>query len=132
MLSMAWRHNKSVIFSVLALAAMSVGLSVTELYAAPRILQKVTDQAPLGELLGTIAVFTLTLFFLRALKSYTEDANSLERVDLRTWIICDLVRKMFTTSYPNTLDPAAIKAMDGAMKTPTAPIGPARSTYGSP
>lgn len=38
MLSMAWRHNKSVIFSVLALAAMSVGLSVTELYAAPRIL----------------------------------------------------------------------------------------------
>lgn len=115
MLSMAWRHNKSVIFSVLALAAMSVSLSVTELYAAPRILQKVTDQAPLGELLGTIAVFTLALFLLRALKSYTEDANFLERVDLRTWIICDLVKKVFTTAYPNTLDPAAIKAMDGAM-----------------
>ena len=115
MLSMAWRHNKSVIFSVLALAAMSVGLSVTELYAAPQILQKVTDRVPIGELLGTIALFTLTLLLLRALKSYTEDANSLARVDVRTWIICDLVKKVFTTAYPNTLDPAAIKAMDGAM-----------------
>lgn len=107
MCSIAWKHKKSVLLTVLALAVLQVGQSMIQLYVAPTILDKVEASAPLGQLLGTIGVFTALLFVVTAVKNYANTNKTSGQIYVRTLIINMLNHKAFSTSYPNTVDPQA-------------------------
>lgn len=100
MVRTAWRRRKSVLFLCLVLAALSVGTSLAQLFVAPQILSKVEQAAPLAELLGTIAAFSLGLFLLNALYGYADENSIYGRIDIRTAIMNALNRKACVTSYP--------------------------------
>lgn len=117
MVRTAWRRRKSVLFLCLALAALSVGTSLAQLFVAPQILSKVEQAAPLAELLGTIAAFSLGLFLLNALYGYADENSIYGRIDIRTAIMNALNRKACVTSYPNTRDPDVIKLQEKAKST---------------
>ena len=114
MLSMAWRHQKSVIWMLFAVALVRVGLNLTQLYVAPMILNRVELSAPLWELLATIGIFTAMLFVLTAVKSYVEEVVLVGRIHIRSCIVIDINRKAFSTSYPNTGNPGMKKLFEVA------------------
>ena len=62
MVKIAWKVRKRVLFICVAMAALEVLYNLTQLYVAPEILSCVERHAPVGELLGTIGLFTLALF----------------------------------------------------------------------
>ncbi len=70
MLRLAWKREKSVIWLCLGFAALSLGINLAQLYIAPEVLQRVEQKAPLGELLGVIAAFSLALVLLSGLLEY--------------------------------------------------------------
>lgn len=114
MLSMAWKHQKSVIAMVFIIAILRVGLNLAQLYVAPMILSKVEMSAPLSELLSTIGLFTLLLFILTALKDYATSNERTGQIYVRMNIINDINHKAMSTSYPNTTDPKAKKLYEVA------------------
>ena len=62
MVKLAWKTRKRVLLYCLLLAAMEILYNLAELYIAPEILSRVESQASIGQLLGTIALFTVALF----------------------------------------------------------------------
>ncbi|MBQ9458655.1 MAG: ABC transporter ATP-binding protein [Oscillospiraceae bacterium] len=104
MLANAWRDCKSVPFLCAAIAAASVALNLTELFVAPRILQKVEQGASVPELLRTILLFAALLFALMGFKQYLEEGVIYGRITVRTGILVKVTAKANKTSYPNTLD----------------------------
>ena len=114
MLSMAWKHMKSVIGVSVLLATVSVALNLVQLYVAPEILERVEQQASMGELLGTIAVFSAAIFLLMTARSYINNNTMIERTWVRTQIIKSMVRKSCKTSYPNRQNPEVRKLQQGA------------------
>jgi len=114
MLSMAWRRRKSVIIMCVVLALLRVGLNLAQLLVAPEILKRVESMAPLGELLGTIGLFTGLIFLLSAVGRYIQEFVIYGRIDIRTQIIHAINCKSFVTSYPNCDDPAMRKLLGAA------------------
>ncbi len=104
MLGAAWRRQRSILFVCLAIALLSTGCSVVQLFLAPEILAKVEQAAPVEELVGTILLFSGGLFLLNACKRYMAENALFARVMLRTWILQAIQEKACVTSYPNTLD----------------------------
>ncbi len=102
MLKRSWRQHKSVIFLCLALVTAELLINLAELFIAPAVLQKVEVKAPLGELIFTIAFFSLSLIILRGIKGYIEQNTLFGRVHIRAAIMNDVVEKNMLTSYPNT------------------------------
>ena len=105
MLSMAWKHGKTVITMCVVIAILEVALNLVQLFVAPEILKRVEEAAPLGELLGTIGLFTGLLFLLNVFLQYIQGFVTFGRVHIRTMIIHAINRKGLLTSYPNTDDP---------------------------
>lgn len=105
MCSMAWKHRKRVLLMGLILSVLEVGQSLVQLYVAPVILDKVEASAPLGQLLGTIGIFTALLLIVTVVRDYAETNKLVGRIYLRTKIINAVNHKAFSTSYPNTADP---------------------------
>ena len=115
MLSMAWKYGRGVLAMCITLAVLRVGLNLAQLLVAPEILKRVEEVAPLGELLGTIGLFTALIFLLTALIQYIQGFVIYSRVHVRTKIIHEINQKSFLTSYPNCDDPAMKKLMGAAM-----------------
>lgn len=115
MLSLAWKHMKSVIGVSVLLAVVSVALNLVQLYVAPEILERVEQQASMGELLGTIAVFSAAIFLLMTARSYINNNTMVSRTFVRVQIVKSIARKSCKTSYPNQKDPAVRKLLQGAM-----------------
>ena len=115
MLSMAWKHGHGVLAMCVTLAVLQVGLNLAQLLIAPEILKRVEEAAPLGELMGTIGLFTALIFLLTALIQYIQGFVIYGRVHVRTKIIHEINQKSFLTSYPNCDDPAMKKLMGAAM-----------------
>ncbi len=109
MIGNAWKTRKSVLFLCVAVAAGAVGLSLTELFVTPVVLQKVETAAPLPELLGAVVGFALLLMLFSALNNYLSANTQYGRIDVRLSIIQMITRKYDTTSFPNTEDPAVLK-----------------------
>ena len=65
MVKIAWSFRKRTLLYCLLLAVMEILYSLTELYIAPEILNRVESGSSLGELIGTILFFTLALFFTK-------------------------------------------------------------------
>jgi len=112
MLRYAWKYRKRVIWFCIILAVLEVGINLTQLYIAPAILLKVEQTVPLGELLGTIGLFVLALILLKGLQKYVDENARFPVIDIRVEIVNDLIDKLGTTSYPNTLDPSFIRKHD--------------------
>ena len=118
MLSMAWQHGRGVLAMCIILAFLQVGLNLAQLLVAPEILKRVEQVAPLGELMGTIGLFTVMIFLLAALIQYIQGFVIYSRVHVRTKIIREINRKSFLTSYSNC-DDLVMKKLMGAASNET-------------
>ena len=115
MLKTAWSSVRSVIWLSVVFALLSVGTNLAQLFIAPLVLQKVETLAPLGELLGTIGIFSAILMALNAALGYVDENIMYGRIDVRTEIIHMINHKAFTTSYPNTRDPKVLQLHSQAL-----------------
>jgi len=114
MLKIAWKTRKRVMLFCVLTATLEVLYNLTQLYIAPEILQRVENHAPLAELLGTVLLFTVLLFFVLGFKDYIKENTLYPRVDVRSAIIGMITLKSNTTSYPNTLDAQYLKLREKA------------------
>ena len=114
MIKIAWKVRRRVLFLCVATAALEVANNLAQLYVAPEILSRVERHAPMGELLGTIGLFTLALFLTMGLKEYFKKIALFPRVDVRSNIVGMIGRKCNMTSFPNTLEAKFIKLREKA------------------
>ena len=114
MIKIAWKVRRRVLFLCVAMAALEVANNLAQLYVAPEILSRVERHAPMGELLGTIGMFTLALFLTMGLKAYFKQIALFPRVDVRSNIVGMIGRKCNMTSFPNTLEAKFIKLREKA------------------
>ena len=114
MIKIAWKVRRRVLFLCVAMAALEVVNNLAQLYVAPEILSRVERHAPMGELLGTIGLFTLALFLTMGLKAYFKQIALFPRVDVRSNIVGMIGRKCNMTSFPNTLEAKFIKLREKA------------------
>ena len=114
MIKIAWKVRRRVLFLCVAMAALEVANNLAQLYVAPEILSRVERHAPMGELLGTIGMFTLALFLTMGLKEYFKKIALFPRVDVRSNIVGMIGRKCNMTSFPNTLEAKFIKLREKA------------------
>ena len=114
MVKIAWKVRRRVLFLCVAMAALEVANNLAQLYVAPEILSRVEHHAPMGELLGTIGLFTLALFLTMGLKAYFKQIALFPRVDVRSNIVGMIGRKCNMTSFPNTLEAKFIKLREKA------------------
>lgn len=114
MIKIAWKVRRRVLFLCVAMAALEVANNLAQLYVAPEILSRVERHAPMGELLGTIGLFTLALFLTMGLKEYFKKIALFPRVDVRSNIVGMIGRKCNMTSFPNTLEAKFIKLREKA------------------
>ena len=115
MVKTAWGSVQSVLWFSILFAILSVGINLAQLFIAPMVLQKVEALAPLGELLATIGIFAGLLLVLNALMGYLDENIMYGRIDVRSEIIHMINHKAFTTSYPNTKDPAVLRLQNEAL-----------------
>lgn len=115
MLSMGWRHGRSVVIMCFVLAAIQIALNMAQLYIAPEILSRVESGRPFTQILATIAIFSGVIFLLTALGSYLDNAMIMSRVAVRSAIIAQINQKSLTTSYPNCLDAQRQKLLGKAL-----------------
>lgn len=114
MIKAAMNKHKSVLVLCVSIAAVCVALNLTQLYVTPRILAKVEQEAPLTELLLTIAAFTALMFLLIGIRDYLTENRLPPEIDVRVSILQLISRKACETSYPNTLDPKVSKLKEQA------------------
>jgi len=125
MVATAWRVRKGLVFSCIAIILVSVVLDVLRLYVAKGILSRIENGSSVGELVGTVAFFFLSISLLAGLQRYfTMESKTIDtrshQIDVRRHIRSAINVKAGTTSYPNTADPnvqkllaAALDATDG-------------------
>lgn len=116
MVRTAWHSVRSVLWLCIVFALLTVGINLAQLFIAPMVLQKVESLAPLGELLGTIGVFTAVLLMLSALLGYVDENIMYGRIDVRSAVISKINHKAYTTSYPNTRDPEVLRLHSEALR----------------
>lgn len=109
MVQIAWKTRKSVMLFCVLTATLEILYNLTQLYIAPKILQRVESHASLSSLLGTILTFTVLLFLILGFKDYIKQNTLFPRVDVRSAIIGMVTLKSNITSYPNTLNADYIK-----------------------
>lgn len=114
MVGNAWKARKRVLLFVVLTAGLNVAVNLLQLYLAPEILRRVEQTAPLGELLGTIALFTLLLFLVNGVRQYIRTNTLFARVDVRSRIIGLVSYKCNTTSYSNNLEPKYVRMREKA------------------
>lgn len=112
MMKNARKYAPSVLWLCAAFAVLSVSIQLVQLLVAPMVLRKVETSAPLGELLGIIALFALLLLVLNALMGYLDENIMYGRIEVRSGIIKDINDKACTTSYPHTRHPHVLKLQD--------------------
>ena len=114
MCALAWKNKKQVLALCVLTAVLEILFNLAQLYIAPAVLSCVERRAPVGELLGTIGVFTAALFLVQGFSQYIGENTMFPRVDVRSAIIGEIARKSNLTSYPNTLEERFVKLRDKA------------------
>lgn len=114
MVKTAWNANRSVPVFCLLIALTAAGKNVAELLISPMILGKIETGAPLGELLGTIALFAGLLMVLSWLENYLGSVTLCGRIHVRLALMRQLADKWSLTAYPNTLDAKLIAKKEKA------------------
>ena len=129
MIGWAWRTHKGVLWLCLAVAGLSLGLNLAQLFIAPMVLARVEQHAPLSQLLGTIGLFALTLVALNGLLGYLKQITTSGRLGVRLAVIDAINQKACTTSYPNTRDPAVLRLLEKAADACGASARPAEHVW---
>jgi ATP-binding cassette subfamily B protein len=114
MMKEAWTVHKSVVFLCIALAAINVATSLTELFITPIILQKIEAKVSLTDLFTTIIPLISTLLVLSGLKAYIDTNSVFGRVAVRMSLINKVTQKTATTSFPNTEDTVILMKLEKA------------------
>lgn len=114
MIGTAWRTRKSVLLLCLLMAFLGVAVSLAELLVVPVILQKVETAVPFGELLTAIVIFASVLLVLTSLRRYASENTVFGRIEVRLHIVGLIHRKISTTAFPNTENPAVLKKLEKA------------------
>lgn len=118
-LGIVWKYSKLLLVMT---AASEIGLVITnlvQLYIAPVILAKVEQAAPLGELLGTIAGFTLALLICQSLNAYLSRTRLVGENRIMNGLTVEVMRRGCMTAYPNELDPAFRSKQNAALQAVT-------------
>ncbi len=111
----AWRvKEKKVIVLCLLSAALALATNLMNLYVVPVILGKLESGAGAGELIFTIAAFTLCIMLLSAAAAYADTNIVYGKVTLRSAILGMINVKAATTSYSNVVDERFRKNFDKA------------------
>ncbi len=116
MVKTAWNNVKSVLWLCVVFAVLTVSINLAQLFIAPMVLQKVETLAPLGDMLGTIGIFSAILLVLNALLGYVDENIMYGRIDVRSAVISMINHKAYTTSYPNTRDPEVLRLHSEALR----------------
>ena len=114
MISLAWRQRRSVILLTLAMAAVAILLSLTQLFIVPSILGAVEAKVSAVELTEIILLFTGALILLCAAQSYFTSCSQFGRIEVRLIIGSMIQNKALTMSYPDIEDQSVRKKMDKA------------------
>lgn len=85
-------------------AVLSVAINIAELFLAPVILGKISNHAPVSELLSAVGVFIITLLLLRAGKVIAVNVFYYGEAPLQYHLRESISNKHLTTSYPNAED----------------------------
>ena len=116
MMRMAWRNCRMLLVLAALYIALTVSTSMAQLFIAPVVLDRVETHAPLSALLYAIGGFSLALLLLQAATGYVKQNMFHTRFEVRSAIICEINRKAFATSYPNTHDAAVLRMLDDALE----------------
>ena len=111
MLRTAWRVRRGVLWLCLAQIGLGLASSLLGLFVAPQVL------SALGQLLGTIGLFTLGLTLVSAAGAYVGENVSYDRIAVRTDLISQINGKLCQTAYTNTLQPAFLALLKKSEKT---------------
>ncbi|MBD5396114.1 MAG: ABC transporter ATP-binding protein [Lachnospiraceae bacterium] len=114
MISLAWRQRRSVILLTLAMAAVSILLSLTQLFIVPSILEAATVNVSVEELTSIILLYTGVLILLSAAEAYFSSCAQFGRIEIRLIIGSMIQNKALTMSYPDIEDQNVRKKMDKA------------------
>lgn len=114
MIWVAWKTRKSVIGIIISMALLSVANNTVELLVVPKILGKIEIDAPISELLLTIASFTVALLGLSAAKAYVETNAVFGQREVQITMLRKVCMKAGTTSYPNMEDKVISEKRDKA------------------
>lgn len=102
MISLAWKHQKSILFLALITVVLALASNLINLFISPAILGAVESSAPLGELIRTILIFTLAMMIVGGLDAYVNQNTLFSKVALRLSFVAWINEKLAMTSYPNT------------------------------
>ena len=114
MISLAWKQRRSVILLALAMAAVAILLSLTQLFIVPSVLGAVEANVSGAELTTIILLFTGALILLSAAGAYLSSCAQFGRIEVRLIIGSMIQNKVLTMSYPDIEDPNVRKKMDKA------------------
>ena len=114
MISLAWRQRRSVILLTLAMAAVSILLSLTQLFIVPSILGAVAANVSVKELTAILLLFTGAFILLSAAEAYFSSCAQFGRIEIRLIIGSMIQNKALTMSYPDIEDQNVRKKMDKA------------------
>lgn len=132
MIGWAWRTHKGVLWLCLAVAGLSLGLNLAQLFIAPMVLARVEQHAPLSQLLETIGLFALALVALNGLLGYVKHNTMFGRVGVRLSIINACTVKSCNPALHPTLTPGTRRSSNCWKKprTPAPPIPIQQNTSG--
>ncbi len=113
MVKKAWSCRKLILALCLINVGLNVMLELLQLFVAPEILKQLEQTVPIPNLLGTILLFSGSLFLAQAGKSYVEQIW-IPALEIRTVIANDINMKACATAFPNSRDPAVLKLQEAA------------------
>ena len=116
MIKAAWKEERGILMLCVVPEVLAFLASLSELFIAPAILQKVETRAALSELLWTIAGFTMALVCFRGMEFYISARWLLGNVSFRMKFVSKITEKRMTTSYPNIEDPQVEKLAELASR----------------
>ena len=104
MIGLAWKYEKQVLSFALLQVVAYVGSNLVNLFVTPTILNAVEEKVAIGELLLTIASFTVFLILFNGLKAYVDNNTIYGRIGVRSVLSGMIHEKACTTSYINLED----------------------------
>lgn len=117
MVGKARRRAPSVLVLLVTLLALSMTMSLLQLFVVPVILDEIENQVALGGLVKTIVLFTLGLVSVGALTAYIDENKIWGRIEIRSSIVNDIHNKICTTSYCNLAKQSFLNQSEKAVAT---------------
>lgn len=114
MIKLSLTVSKSIIILCVLHAILSALPNILQLFAIPSIISDLEAHTSVGDIIGTILFFVISLMLVSAVKSYVEQNTLYGRIEVRSEIVSKIHDKLCMTSYPNLSDQKFIKMMSKA------------------